>query len=241
MSRYYYITAIFLCVATIIYVIIFNKNNMDTLIYTDRDSKENNKVISETSYIPDSQSKSTFFVCKTRKIYNYDKSSCKKINGIKHGVQRWYDDGNLKYEDFYNYGNKTQTITYYSNGLKNKECVFDDGRIKQQNFYSNSAGNQLVETIFYKGREKVKKYFKNNKIYKEEKYINDKLVSRKVYDSDGLLQRLEEYNFIDNLDGFDNFFDGFDFFSPYPFESPNDERYKDTIPDNMDKQHGIWI
>ncbi len=243
MRKYYYVIVASLCII-VAYIFIRNTQELNVSVYVDRDSSHNGVIISETSYIPDSQGASSFFVCKTKQGEN--KSSCKKINGIQHGSQKWYNNGVLTEEILYDHGNKTKTTKYYKNGLKNKEYMYEQGKVKQINFYSRDNGNQVVKTIFYKNNEKIKKYFENKKLYKEEKYKNDKLVSRKIYDRDGLLQRLEEYEFIGDPDSFDNFFDGFDSSSPYLFDFPNNQddnnnrEYKNMLePINQD--NSVWI
>ncbi len=238
MKKWGFFIAFGACLVAIIWVVSKRKDEAhNTLVYIDYDANNNNVVRSETTYVSDSNH--TFRICQSRD----GQTPCKEISGIKHGIQKWYDDSVLKYEDFYDHGNRTHTIAYYNNGLKRKECRYQDNKLLQTNLYDKDNANSLVETIFYKDNEEVKKYYINNKIHKEEKYRNNKLVSRKIYDSDGLLQRLEEYNFIgNNTDSFDNFFEGLDSVNPFlfEFENPNPMQRPYQYDDNI-RENNVWI
>ncbi|TLD83740.1 toxin-antitoxin system YwqK family antitoxin [Helicobacter trogontum] len=208
----------------------------NTLVYTDYDIHDNSVVKSETTYISDSSH--TFKICQSRD----GKTPCKEVSGVKHGIQKWYGNGILKYEDFYNHGNRTHTIAYYDNGLKRKECLYQNNKLSQTNIYGKDSANSLIETIFYKDDEEVRKYYIHSKLRKEEKYRNNKLVSRKIYGSDGLLQRLEEYNFIGNdIDSFDNFFEGLDSVNPFLFDFENPNPMPRQYKDNNTRDNSLWI
>lgn len=230
------------CLVATIWLSVKHNNNDDynTLVYVDY--VDNNNIIrSETAYIADSNNHNTFKVCKSRD----GEAPCKKIYGIQHGVQKWYNGSVLQYEDFYDHGKLTQAIVYYKNGFKKKESLYQNNKLLQINLYGKSNGNPLIETIFYKDNEEIKKYYVNNKIHKEEKYRNNKLVSRKLYDNDGLLLRLEEYNFI-NSDGdsLGNFFDGFDSLNPFLFEQDTPDTFERPYrytPQDNNMQESIWI
>lgn len=230
MKRWGFIIAFCGCLLVVTYLSIKHKNieNQNSLVYTDY-LNNSNVIISETTYVPDSSNQHFFQICKSRN----GNSPCKTVYGIQNGVQKWYSGSVLQYEDFYDKGKLTNTISYYKNGLKHKEYLYQDNKIVQTNLYSNNSGNQLIETIFHKDNEDIKKYYVNNKIQKEEKYRNNKLVSRKIYDDDGLLLRLEEYDFIDNGD-FDAF-DGLDFINPFSLDQdmPNMPPYRYTPKSDM--------
>ena len=236
MKRWGFFIAFGICFSVVVLLVLKYKDDKhNILVYIDYDINNSLMIKSETAYISDSHH--SFRICQSRD----GDTPCKEISGVKHGVQKWYGDSVLKYEDFYDYGNRTHTIAYYNNGLKRKECLYKDDKLLQTNLYDKDNANSLVETIFYKDNEQVKKYYINNKIHKEEKYRNNRLVSRKIYDSDGLLQRLEEYNFIgNNTDSFDNFFEGLDSINPFLFEfedsNPILRQYKYN-----DTGNSIWI
>ncbi len=245
MKKWGFLVALSVCFIAIVWLSIKDKKNTThhTLVYIDYDIRNKNMIKSETTYIPKSNQHTTFKICQSRKGI----APCKEVKGVQHGTQKWYNKGILQYEDFYEHGNHTHTIAYYNNGLKRKECLYQNDKLLQTNLYGKSNGNPLTETIFYKNNEKIKKYYINNKIHKEEKYRDNKLVSRKIYDSDGLLQRLEEYNFIGNdANSLDNFFDELDSVNPFLFEQDTpdylNKRYR-YIPqqknDNM--QDNFWI
>lgn len=203
------------CLIAVALLTIRDKNNADpkTLVYIDH-LNNSNIITSETTYIPDSSNRIFFQLCQSHD----GATPCKKIYGIQHGTQKWYSEGILRYEDFYNHGKLTHTIFYYKDGLKHKEYLYNkNNKLTQINIYGKNASNPLTETILYKDNDEVKKYYVNNKIQREEKYHNKRLVSRKIYDSDGLLLRLEEYNFIGNNDDF-NTFEGLDFVNPFSFD-----------------------
>ena len=229
------------CLVAVAWLSISHRNNSDynTLVYIDY-VDNSDTIRSETTYIPDSSNRNFFQICQSRNRA----APCKKVYGVQHGIQKWYSGDVLQYEDFYNHGKLTHAISYYKNGLKQKECLYHDDKLSQTNLYGKNNGNPLVETIFYKDNEEIKKYYVNNKIQKEEKYRNKKLVSRKIYDSDGLLLRLEEYNFIDNGgDSLDNFFEGLDSVNPFLFEQEKPDNFNRPYqysPQN-DMQDSIWV
>lgn len=217
------------CLVAVAWLSVRHKSNVDynTLVYIDY-LNNSDIVSSETTYIPDSSNRHFFQICQSRNGNN----PCKKVYGIQHGAQKWYSNSILQYEDFYDKGKLTHTINYYKNGLKKKEYLYQDDKLSQLNLYSKNNGNPLIETIFYKDNEEIKKYYVNNKIQKEEKYRNKKLVSRKIYDSDGLLLRLEEYNFIGNNEDFDTF-EGLDSVNPFSLEQ--------DMPDFFDRPYRYYI
>lgn len=194
----------------------------DDEIYIYENFNDKNELISQTEYIKESDR--TFTICASKD----GKLPCKSLEGLKHGIEKWYKDGILEYQDIYNYGILEKSTLFYSNGLKNHESFSQNGRLTKENFYANTPNNEITESIIYKYGETIKRFYKNAKVYKEEKYSNDKLVSRKIYNEDGFMERLEEYRGFGDYP-LDNFMDEFD--------AP-DYQYDDFISND---KNATWI
>lgn len=211
------ILAIFLA-----YKIHSDKNNNIRIYETYNNKKE---IVSQTEYLQDS--KNSFIICASKDGL----LPCSEVNGVKHGAEKWYKNGILEYYDVYNHGVLEKSTLYYENGLKNHEILNVKGRISRENFYSNTPNNDLIESIIYKNTEIIKRFYKNGKIYQEEKYKQNRLVSRKFYNNDGAVERLEEYGGSGEiLNPFDNFMDEFE-----------EEDEFESLPDNFDSRGGVWI
>ncbi|RDU67614.1 hypothetical protein CQA53_00995 [Helicobacter didelphidarum] len=217
----------------------FFQHSIDLETYENFD--ENNNLISSTEYIPDSHNKSTFLICKTRK----GKEPCKEVHGIKNGIEKWYKNGILKYEDSYSHGILQFSTLFYTNGLKHQENIYEAGKLIKQKIYAKDSINSLMQENIYKNQEKISKFFKNNKLFKVEKYNNDILVSRRIYNENGVIIQLEEYGLSkgNGFDPFEYFLDDFDNFernSPFLYDNhkQNDSQRQQITPDI---RSGNWI
>lgn len=186
------------------------------------DKKE---LISQSEYIKDSNHK--FIICASRD----GKAPCKEIQGLQHGLTKWYKNGVLEYQDIFNRGRLEKSMLLYSNGLRNHEIVFRNGVILRENFFADNPSNEITESIIYKDNETIKKFYKNGKVSREERYRNDKLVSRKFYNADGVMERLEEYGGFGSDSPFDDFMEDFEMFEKdFEFEQPM-----------QNDKSGVWI
>lgn len=188
-------------------------------------------LISSTEYIKDSIH--SFEVCYTKD----GGAPCTKIEGMRNGEQKWYKDDTIEYIDIYKQNELEKSTLYYKNGLKNHESIYLSGKLYRENYYNDTPNNDLAQSIIYKNAYVIKKYYKNNNILMEEKYENDRLISRKIYNESGVVQRLEEYGFSGDDNPFTNPFDDFDLFEK-EFEY---EEIMPDIPANDDLDSRNWI
>lgn len=217
-------------------------HDFGVVVHVEYDSVNSNQIKSETTYIPDSTRQAIFSVCESRD----GGTACVEIYGVRHGAQRWYDNGIVKIEDFYDYGNLSSTILYYENGYKQKEMFYRGNKLTQENLYSDKNNSDPVETTLYKSNEKIKKYYAESKnIYKEEKYRNDRLISRRIYDNNGLLQRLEEYDLTGNSkETSEKLFDNIEMISPFLFDNNTEDEHhgkKPGIEHEINIKGAIWV
>ncbi|RDU71660.1 hypothetical protein CQA66_06070 [Helicobacter aurati] len=207
-------------------------------VYVNYSDENKHQILSETSYVPYYNEDISFVICQSRD----GRSPCQKIIGVKHGVEKWYNKGVLEYEDFYDNGILLATNVYYSNGFIRQEITYKNGNIIEKKFYSQSTANELVKAFFYTPNETIKKYYVDNRLVKEERYRGKYLISRKIFDKDGLLKRLEEYS---NSNGFEELFNPF--LHRYEDMPPNDDIRKYQKEDSKrDENHsegvsGVWI
>lgn len=218
------------CCAITLYFILSDKSNSDTMKHIAYCDAKKKSICAETNYIPDYNS--TFVVCSTKDGI----PPCKEIHGIKHGMEKWYSNGTLKYEEEYEHGNLQSLVEYYSDGLKKRQELYHNGKLDKELFYNKDQMNQLVKMVLHRNDEVLKRYYVNNKVVREEKYQNGALVSRKQYDGEGRLYQLEEYGSIRGpLDLFDELYSGNKAkHQPNSPESPNINNSKDNAND-------MWI
>lgn len=216
-------------------VIFFYDNTTNVVTHIGYKGSSKQEIISQTPYIPDFNGHSFFKVCQSRD----NLPPCEEIAGVIHGIQKWYKDGALQYEDFYDHGNLLKSIAFYPNGLKNQESLYNKNAIlTQENFYKDDSMNSLTKVVLYKGNDRVEKSYKHNKIYQEKKYRNNILVSRKIYNSDGLLQQLEEYS-ASNSDISDPFQDFFGDFNNQDRSDNTPQRKQRDMP--LNNSDSMWI
>lgn len=216
------------CGSIIAYYAISDELSNDTMKYISYYDKDKKHIRSETSYIPDSNS--IFYVCSTIS----EIPPCRHVNGIKQGLEKWYENGYLKYESKYEHGNLKSLVEYYPNGLKRREKIYANGDLQKELFYDKGQMNQILKTIVHKGNDTFIKYYANGKVIREEKYQNKMLVSRKKYDSEGRLYQLEEYgSFSTPFDLFDEFHSG----SRARHNQPKEQNNRKTPESSND----MWI
>ena len=202
----------------------------DVQVYASYVDRQKQHILSETAYLPDERY--SFAVCRSRD----GGLPCEVVYGLKHGMQKWYKNDALEYEDTYNKGEITNTKAYYENGFIKQELSYKNGAVVEVKSYSAAVANELTKSVYYSPSGVTKRYYIGGRIAKEEKYRNDRLVSRKIFDRDGLLIRLEEYGGSSDLE---------ELFGPLLpqddgiYEEP--KRTPSKKPSTSEILDGIWV
>ncbi|STQ86566.1 hypothetical protein LS73_003635 [Helicobacter muridarum] len=178
----------FVLLASVLWFRIASQSN-DVKVYVNYSTEDKNEIISKTSYLSKDDD-GYFVICQSRD----GEHPCHKVSGVRHGVEKWYSHGALKYEDFYDNGILLATNSYYDNGFISQEVIYKNGNIAEKRVYSRTVANELVKKIFYTTNEIIKRYYVSGKLVKEEIYKGKYLVSRKIFNKNGLLKRLEDYS-----------------------------------------------
>ncbi|MCS6820811.1 MAG: hypothetical protein NZ551_02980 [Microscillaceae bacterium] len=137
------------------------------------------------------------------------------LNGVKHGICKYYLFGKLETEELYDQG-KLKTITYFSAETEKPERKVEylqsDGNIKKSRAFYMSANSQTVEveqlelwegkelkTIYYDGKYKryhkngIKEegtYSKNERIGEWKQYYEDGVVATRKYENDRVVSEI---------------------------------------------------